>query len=81
VQPYLRPIAGGKVTVGFVTRPNGLVQDPVVLQSTNRRLDLLMREAVARWVCEPARLNGTPVHSIRQATLLIKFGQRIQISE
>ncbi|MBI4914635.1 MAG: TonB family protein [Acidobacteria bacterium] len=36
----------------------GMVVDPVVLSSPDKRLDALAVEAVASWRYEPARING-----------------------
>lgn len=58
------PGGSGKVLVAFIAAPDGHVKDPVVLYSTNPRLDRMVREMVSKWLCEPAQLNGTPVPTI-----------------
>ena len=69
--PYIRYV--GRVTVAYVAGVDGLARHPVVLESTNPRLNLMLRETVKNWRCVPARLNGTPVPSVMKNTIQIKF--------
>lgn len=77
VHPYIRE--AGRVTIAAVADAKGRLRDPVVLESTNPRLNILMRDSVKNWGCVPARLNGTPVASVLQTTIVVRRRQPIQI--
>ena len=58
------PGGPGKVAVAFIVTPNGRVKDPVVIYSTQPRINRMVREMVSKWLWQPAKLNGAPVPSI-----------------
>jgi TonB family protein len=53
--------AKGSVSVAFVVTSTGRVIEPVVLRSTDRRLDNTVLETILRWRGTPALLNGRPI--------------------
>ena len=69
--PYIRYV--GRVTVAYVAGVDGVARNAVVVESTNPRLNLMLRETVKNWRCVPARLNGTPVPSVMKNTIHIKW--------
>ena len=69
--PYIRYV--GRVTVAYIAGVDGLAREPVVIDSTNPRLNLMLRETVKNWRCVPARLNGTPVPSVMKNTIQIRW--------
>ena len=72
LHPYIRE--PGRVTIAAVADIDGRLRDPLVLESTNPRLHLMMLNSVKNhWKCEPARLNGTPVPSVTQSTIDIRW--------
>lgn len=63
--PYGRvPGGNGKVVVAFIAAPNGHVKDPVILHSTNPRVNRMVREMVGKRLCKPTQLNGAPMATI-----------------
>ena len=58
------PGGPGRVIVAFIVAPNGRVKDPVVVYSTQPRINRMVREMVSKWLWKPAQLNGAPVPSI-----------------
>jgi TonB family protein len=48
----------GKVVVFFIISTEGQVVDPVIVRTTDLRLNLGVLEAVGQWAFEPARVNG-----------------------
>ena len=77
VHPYIREV--GRVKIVAVADVNGRMRDPVVLESTNPRLNLMMRNSVTNWLCLPARLNGTAVPTVTQSTIVVRWRAPIQI--
>ena len=72
LHPYIRE--PGRVTIAAVADVDGRLRDPVVIDSTNPRLHLMMLNSVKHhWKCEPARLNGTPVPSVIQSTVDVRW--------
>ncbi len=53
--------AKGFVSVGFIVTSNGRVIEPVVLRSTNRKLDNTVLETISQWRGTPALLKGVPI--------------------
>jgi TonB family protein len=53
--------AKGFVSVAFIVTSTGRVIEPVVLHSTNSKLDETVLETISRWRGTPARLNGLPI--------------------
>ncbi len=51
----------GKVVVIFIITKEGRVVKPVIIQSTDRRLNPRVLEALDQWAFEPARVNGRDV--------------------
>ena len=51
----------GHVLVVFVVTADGRVKEPLVLRSTNRKLNQPVLDTVVRWRCTPARLRGVAV--------------------
>jgi TonB family protein len=58
-----KPITG-TVVVFFIVTAEGKVAKPVIINSTDRRLNLRVLETLAQWTFEPAQLNGKSVASI-----------------
>ena len=77
VHPYIREV--GRVTIAAVADVDGRLRDPVVIESTNPRLNIMMTASVKKWLCEPARLNGAPVPSITQSTIEVRWRKPILI--
>ena len=77
VHPYIREV--GRVTIAAVADVDGRLRDPVVIESTNPRLNIMMRDSVKKWSCEPARLNGAPVASVTQSTIEVRWRKPILI--
>lgn len=77
VHPYIREV--GRVTIAAVADVDGRLRDPVVIESTNSRLNIMMRDSVKKWGCTPARLNGTPVASVTQSTIEVRWRKPIRI--
>ena len=75
--PYIRHV--GRVTVAYVAGVDGVARNPVVVESTNPRLNLMLRETVKNWRCVPARLNGAPVPSVMKNTIRIRFRKPVEI--
>ena len=69
--PYIRYV--GRVTVAYVAAVDGVARDPVVVESTNPRLNIMLRETVKNWRCVPARLNGAPVPTLMKNTIQIRW--------
>jgi TonB family protein len=57
---YGTPITG-KVVVFFIITAEGRVVKPVIISSTDRRLNQEVLDVLARWTFEPARVNGQAV--------------------
>jgi TonB family protein len=57
---YGTPITG-KVVVFFIITAEGQVVKPVIVSSTDRRLNQEVLGALAQWTFEPARVNGQAV--------------------
>ena len=51
----------GKVTVFFIVKADGHVEDPMIVQASDRRLGPSVLEALAGWVFDPARWKGQAV--------------------
>jgi len=51
----------GYVRVVFVVSTDGHVVEPLVLRSTNRKLDKTVLEIISRWRGTSALLNGIPI--------------------
>jgi TonB family protein len=51
----------GKVVVFFIITAEGRVVKPVIITSTDRRLNQEVLGALAQWTFEPARVNGQAV--------------------
>jgi len=60
---YGTPITG-KVVVFFIVTAEGRVVKPVIITSTDRRLNPEVLDALAQWAFEPARVNGRAVAAI-----------------
>lgn len=60
---YGTPITG-KVVVFFIITAEGQVVKPVIITSTDRRLNQEVLDALAQWTFEPARVNGQAVAAI-----------------
>jgi len=58
------PGGPGQVVVVFIVAPNGRVKDPVVVYSTQPRINRMVREMVSKWLWQPAQLKGAPVPTI-----------------
>ena len=77
VHPYIREV--GRVTIAAVADVDGHLRDPVVIESTNPRLNIMMTASVKKWKCEPARLNGAPVPSVTHNTIEVRWRKPILI--
>ena len=75
--PYIRNV--GRVTLAAVADVDGRLRDPIVVESTNPRLNLMLRNSMKNWRCVPARLGGAPVPSVVTRTVEIKFRQPVRI--
>ena len=51
----------GTVVVFFIITPDGLVAQPVVVNSSEPQLNPGILKAINGWIFTPARLNGRPV--------------------
>jgi len=51
----------GTVVVFFIITPDGLVTQPVVVNSSEPRLNPGILVTLSRWIFTPARVNGRPV--------------------
>ena len=51
----------GTVVVFFIIKPDGLVTQPVVVSSSEPRLNPGVLATLSRWIFTPARMNGRPV--------------------
>ena len=58
------PGGPGDAIVAFIVGPNGRVKDPVVVYSTQPRINRMVREMVSKWLWKPAQLNGAAVPAI-----------------
>jgi TonB family protein len=54
----------GRVLVGYVVSIDGLVMDPVVLESTDPRLTKVALESMKAWQFTPATFNGMTVATL-----------------
>lgn len=52
---------GGDVLAAFVITPDGRVTDPVVLKSSDKRLDAAALKALREWRFKPGKVNGSAV--------------------
>ena len=52
---------GGDLLVGFVISPEGRVTDPVILKSSDQRLNAAALKAMEEWRFKPAKVNGSIV--------------------
>ena len=77
VHPYLRNV--GRVTLMAVADVDGRLRDPVVVESTNPRLNLVMQNSVKNWRCVPARLSGARVRSVVTKTVDVRRGTPVRI--
>ena len=75
--PYIREV--GRVTIAAVADVDGRMRNPVVIGSTNRRLNRMFRETVRYWVCEPARVNGRAVPTVTTRTVEVRFREPVRI--
>jgi TonB family protein len=51
----------GDVWVVFIVTPDGRVIEPFIFKSTDKRLNMVVLNAVRQWHFAPARLNGSAV--------------------
>jgi TonB family protein len=58
-----KPITGN-VVVLFIVTAEGKVEKPVIVSSTDQRLNRRVIETLGEWAFEPAQLNGKSVASI-----------------
>ncbi len=77
VHPYIRNV--GRVTLAAIADVDGRLRDPVVVESTNPRLNLMMQNSMKGWRCVPARLSGAPVPSLVTKTVEVKRSQPVRI--
>ncbi len=54
----------GKVLVFFIITAEGQVVKPVIISSSDRRLNREVLQTLAQWTFEPAKLNGRNVAAI-----------------
>lgn len=54
----------GRVLVGFIVSMDGLVLDPVILESTDPRLTKVALESMKAWQFTPATFNGMKVATL-----------------
>jgi TonB family protein len=54
----------GRVLVGYIVSLDGLVMDPVVLESTDPRLTEVALESMKAWQFTPATFNGMKVATL-----------------
>lgn len=54
------PLAG-TVVVFFLITPDGQVKEPVIITSSEPRLNAEVLATLRRWIFTPARINGRPV--------------------
>jgi hypothetical protein len=77
VHPYIREV--GRVTLAAVADVDGRLRDPVIVESTNPRLNRMMQNSMKGWRCIPARLSGAPVPSVVTKTVEVKRRQPVKI--
>jgi TonB family protein len=54
----------GSVLVAYVITPDGQATDPVILKSSDERLDTFVIQAMEDWRFAPAKLNGATIATI-----------------
>ena len=77
VHPYIRNV--GRVTLAAVAGVDGRLRDPIVVESTNPRLNLMMQNSMKNWRCVPARLGGAPVASLVTKTVEVRWRKPVRI--
>lgn len=63
----------GYVLIAYIVTIDGRATEPVVLKSTDKRLDSTALKAMEAWRFQPARLNGKPISTTAAQEFHFKF--------